>query len=708
MKNSLNVEAEGGELVIRNKNNDYAIIPKEMRSEVLNLMKKGCYDCIDKIVNTLPTANNYAEDGTIIPFKTGADVPSKNTLTNSAMQPIKTNTVTPKKSINSDVLFPNTTVPVDNTKVVDDSPFIMEQIKQLREQKKYTENADKYKVKDNNISIDKISNLESLDATQIENIQKELINKGYLKSTPITIDKSDKLQVENLQKKLIEKGYNLGKYGKNKDGVDGAYGKLTDVAFKEYEKNKEADGILGNKTRQAFRDYKLGKESSENKLDVDLKGKTEIEIQQELSKKNYFRNKKEDFDFNTENIMMISEKSGFKPSSETICTDKRCTVFVGQEIEKVIKEEGRKRIDAYGDAWTIRDRLINKGAKSIYNVFPKEKPKVSNPDKYIEQITRNKPNLKPEDFQSGDIINLYYGGSDYANQAYNEGSSVFSTHTGIIKIDSKGNKFIDHNVHGNIKKEPLSIFLENTAKTGSGKPLRITAVTRPNYNIKQYEDVYEPTETAINFDVVTNAKTPLGKKESAQFTQTLINNRDKILKDIPINTNEYNNLVKAARILGWKESAFQAQPKKEWKDKASNVREVLGGRESSKGFTLMKDEEIITPEIRNNLGINNESLKDPKVSAIATMYALSTKYLKIKSSLKDKNYTEDEFTQLAIISWNEPVDKVIKTAEKYGTLDKVIKAYKDDYGYNSKGETFFPSNLPVIGYNKYLKDKINS
>jgi hypothetical protein len=85
------------------------------------------------------------------------------------------------------------------------------------------------------------------------------------------------------------------------------------------------------------------------------------------------------------------------------------------------------------------------------------------------------------------------------------------------------------------------------------------------------------------------------------------------------------------------------------------------------------------------------------------MYALSTKYLKIKSSLKNKNFTEDELAQLALISWNEPVEMVIKTAEKYKTFDKSIKAYQDSYGYNNKGETLFPSNLPLIGYNQYLK-----
>ena len=100
----------------------------------------------------------------------------------------------------------------------------------------------------------------------------------------------------------------------------------------------------------------------------------------------------------------------------------------------------------------------------------------------------------------------------------------------------------------------------------------------------------------------------------------------------------------------------------------------------------MKDEENLNPVLRENLKIDNSALENPKTAAIATIYALSTKYIQIKSSIKDLNkYTDDEIAQLAVISWNEPVDMVIKTANKYGNLQEVVQAYKDDYGYNKKG-----------------------
>ena len=88
------------------------------------------------------------------------------------------------------------------------------------------------------------------------------------------------------------------------------------------------------------------------------------------------------------------------------------------------------------------------------------------------------------------------------------------------------------------------------------------------------------------------------------------------------------------------------------------------------------------------------------------MTALSTKYLKIKESLDPSiKMTNNELAQLAIISWNEPINKVIETANKYKTLPVIRQAYNDDYGYNEKGETLFPYNLTIEAYNNYTKTR---
>lgn len=62
-----NVNAEGKELILKNSYGDYAIIPKNHRAEVIDMVKEGCNNCIDSYVSQLPKMHNYAKDGTVIP-----------------------------------------------------------------------------------------------------------------------------------------------------------------------------------------------------------------------------------------------------------------------------------------------------------------------------------------------------------------------------------------------------------------------------------------------------------------------------------------------------------------------------------------------------------------------------------------------------------------------------------------------------------------
>lgn len=65
MKQNINIEAEGQELVLKNKAGDYVIIPKKYRTEVQGMIKDGCHGCIDSLVETLPVMTDYAQDGSL-------------------------------------------------------------------------------------------------------------------------------------------------------------------------------------------------------------------------------------------------------------------------------------------------------------------------------------------------------------------------------------------------------------------------------------------------------------------------------------------------------------------------------------------------------------------------------------------------------------------------------------------------------------------
>lgn len=75
--NNIQVEAEGGELIIRNGNSDYVIIPKKYRTEVQDMIKDGCHGCIDKLVETLPVMEDYAQDGSLYSEYLTPDSPTK-------------------------------------------------------------------------------------------------------------------------------------------------------------------------------------------------------------------------------------------------------------------------------------------------------------------------------------------------------------------------------------------------------------------------------------------------------------------------------------------------------------------------------------------------------------------------------------------------------------------------------------------------------
>jgi hypothetical protein len=82
--------------------------------------------------------------------------------------------------------------------------------------------------------------------------ESELIN---LIKNAIHEEESKEEKVKKIQKFLIGKGYDLGDYGKNGDGIDGKYGKLTKKAVEEFQKkhgNLKIDGKVGTETAKAM------------------------------------------------------------------------------------------------------------------------------------------------------------------------------------------------------------------------------------------------------------------------------------------------------------------------------------------------------------------------------------------------------------------------------------------------------------------------
>ena len=75
-----NIEVEGGEIAIRNSHGDLAIIPKNKRNWVKQKLSEGCHSCIDSLVETLPVASQYAQDGSVYPPNTKVKVNQDNQI----------------------------------------------------------------------------------------------------------------------------------------------------------------------------------------------------------------------------------------------------------------------------------------------------------------------------------------------------------------------------------------------------------------------------------------------------------------------------------------------------------------------------------------------------------------------------------------------------------------------------------------------------
>ena len=191
----------------------------------------------------------------------------------------------------------------------------------------------------------------------------------------------------------------------------------------------------------------------------------------------------------------------------------------------------------------------------------------------------------------------------------------------------------------------------------------------------------------MNTDYVSNKNSPFFKEVLPLAQESLSVNKNKILSDIPISSKEYDNLEKAIISIMWKESYgnvkvdnpdlkggnYEAYLKKSF----APIAEKVFNRESSKGLTQLKGDKNINSVIKSNILKNEEDLYDPKKSAVVSLYSLSSKYIYLRDlvSKEGLKISPDELTKLAMLSWNEPINKVGESLSKYKNFDKTWEAY---------------------------------
>lgn len=85
---NINIEAENNELILKNDAGDYVIIPANKRAWVRRKLKEGCHSCIDMLVETLPTLEDYAQGGSVISNDNINAIPVKDGVPTKQLEPV--------------------------------------------------------------------------------------------------------------------------------------------------------------------------------------------------------------------------------------------------------------------------------------------------------------------------------------------------------------------------------------------------------------------------------------------------------------------------------------------------------------------------------------------------------------------------------------------------------------------------------------------
>ena len=517
--------------------------------------------------------------------------------------------------------------------------------------------------------------------------EKEVEESSGAKENGNFLDKNgSKKEIEVLQRTLLEEGYDLGNYGSKRDGVD---------------------GIVGDMTLQAIDDYNAKDRFFVLEEDADI-----VKYQQNLEKQGLFKG--------IDNTTGFTDNSVFSVNESSTCSTEFCTAYVGQEITKAIgsgEDEdddrgGRQSLDAYGDAWTFNERIVNSGGKELFSIFESEKPNlkgVGEIDSYLEARLESTPKIDWKKLRKGDTVNIYYPGSSFTEQAYREGTKYFTSHAGIIKEGKNGELFVEHNIGGTLSKQNLEKFANGEYKNNAGRNMRITAAVRPDYKDLKKKPK-ETTEKASEKDIntytkksnITTEESPLLKEGHITFAKTIDDNREELKSDIGIGDKEFTNLSKAIRAIAWKDSYYNQDrdgASDNLRDMAGEVREFFGGTEKSRGLTNMKDEKNLTETLRGKyIKGKGDNLEDPKESAIPSFYALASryKYLKDLSKFENISVSREELSKLAMLGWNEDISTVGRSLQKYKSFDGTMEAYRGETGTHQY-------DLAFDAFDKYLK-----
>lgn len=677
-----NIEAEGGELILRNSSNDYVIIPKKDRKLIKNLIEANKGEEIDEYVDGLPVSSDYAEDGTLLSMGTmtdaiereryisylnekynveSSDNTSEGSSSNYVKQPIAKpvdsspsldtptpefqstlkskiqQKVTPKYTTDRNLNKPDTSKVADNINYVEqlEEEFDLNILDEVSKQKNLKLNrvsqdivatiSDNKKKSIKGESDKYYKKYTAENKAPVKKMQQEFLDKGLFDDQIKESDYNTKDKAVKLQEKLKDAGYEMPvtfKSGK----ADGIVGKETATAIKEYN-SKMADGYFGDKTLSAF-NKNIGYSD-------------------------------------------FAEERG-----KNSCDASFCAEYVTSVYDRVMNKS--KQLGVIGDAWTMIGNIKDEGGTELYNIYNDEEFKGKLDKATLLDLTERKIKENKLDvsiLKKGDVVGIYGRGSRYHEQALKEGTT-YNTHVGIVSDIVDGEPIITSNYFGELRHRKAS-------------QMQITAVARP-----------KDTESTVPAKLEAKEVMPLtlqdDNKVAKDFSKELTQIIPSLVDDTSSTIDKKWLLETSLAITQPETGYFTNIPDKTKVLKTKAARTVKGLSSDDKyishGLTKIKLANFSEYE-KNYLGItSHEDLYDVSKAAKATAYILNKNYIyftRYSEANKDLKITEEEIRELTILAYNQGI---------YGNLAR--------FGFDNKGKVkdTAKEKLSTVGKNTKVKD----
>ena len=592
MKQNINIEAEGNELILKNKAGDYVIIPKKYRLEVQDMIKENCHSCIDKLVETLPVAADYAQDGTVVSAlytqKTGKDwnTAKQEGLTTGSYE--------------------------DNMK--------------LRQR----------------LLSGEFDNKQSTINKQNNNIQSNSIvqNQDYTKAKDF--NEAFKIARNQLGANQIFE-YQGRKYGTNLKGEK--FEPSEEVLTKANMNNLEVKERLQQQNKMTTSIYS---DKQTTKLEPEYQDWDKVKKRkQEINKMNQADIIKQYHKGSNEQYLILDKKTGkmhlYQGDKEIVSYNVGTGANVGDEQTKTVARNGK----VY---WEEGNKMTGAGIYEVSGVNPKN-PHYSNAPTWnfkneqgieVPMVIHSSfgdrtSKIKDKDetnnrLSNGCINGICYDLKELYKKGYKQGQKLY------VLPDDENNTYEVSN--GKLIFKSKNSNVNRTVNTLNYKPIKIEI---------DEEKFKEKVFTAFDFNDETEYN-----NTTKPFVQALADNKQKIMKTAKINGDIYNDIAKIAFGIYGTESNFgdthsavgnlgravnkffdsKSSSSPDYESKATTYK--ANKDSNSVGLTQIRFNMLDESEkkILKELGITkNEQLLNPKDAAIATVAILATRY---NNQLTDK------------------------------------------------------------------------